>query len=220
MRKPAAPIDSVDSLRRRLPTLVRAVNDDRDLALRAAANPLLALEELGFSLTDKMRRYAEHRLRFAEDDAATLTRLGDEIDKLAGERVDLQSRTGIVRALGRVKVKVKAPKVSDGATQAAPPPSAARRSRGASTARRAAQQPPESELVLPPDDSRHLLPALEPLVGAHPIVEPLVAYLTLEATQPRLAPPEVYATLRKRKEDPARTEIAIRFVLQRDRDDG
>lgn len=201
-----------------MPALVRAVNEDRDLALRAAANPLLALEELGYSLTDRMRRYAEHRVRFSEDDAARLTKLADEIDKLAGEPVDLQSRTGVVRTLGRVGVKVKPPK--DRATQAAPAPQAAtRRSHGKSTTRRGTQQSPESELVLPADDTRDLLPALEPLIGRHPIVEPLVAYLTLDATRPRLAPPKVYEALRTRKDDPARTEIGIRFVL-RDRDGG
>lgn len=193
-----------------MPTFVRAVNDDPDLALRAAANPLLALQELGYSLTDRMRRYAEHRVRFGEEDAARLTKLGDEVDKLAGQPVDLQSRSGIVRALGRVGVKVKAsPK--DRATPAAPATQ--------STTLSAAQQPPVPESVLPPDDTRNLLPVLEPLVGRHPIVEPLVAYLTLDATQPRLAPPEVYEALRARKEDPARTEVAVRFVL-RNRDDG
>jgi hypothetical protein len=200
-----------------MPTFVRAVNDDPDLALRAAANPLLALEELGYALTDKMRRYAEHRVRFTEEDAARLTKLGDQIDKLAGDRVDLQSQVAIVRALGGVGVKVKVPK--DRATQSAPAQAVPTRSRGQSTARSVARQPPGREPVLPPDDTRRLLPVLEPLVGRHPIVEPLVAYLTLDTTQPRLALPEVYEALRARKEDPSRTEVAVRFVL-RNRDDG
>jgi hypothetical protein len=54
---------------------------------------------------------------------------------------------------------------------------------------------------------------LEPLRKAHPVMEPLLEYRAIEASQPPLAPPEVYERLKRGEvRGPA---IRVRFRLQR-----
>ena len=234
MARSGGTIDSLDSLRRRMPTIVEAVNADPGLALRASANPLLALEELGYTLSDSLREEAELRARFDLDDAATLTSLRGDIEKELGRKVDLRSADAVTRALATVGVKIPAKAVQaamrEDAASAAPAEADAdattaqtsksptRRGQKAPTPRAPILQPPPP--VVGPNDSRRLLPALRDRLGDHDVVEPLVQYLELEASRPRLADAETYERLRKRSPDPDRTDIALRFVLQRDRDDG
>lgn len=214
-------------------SIVEAVNADPGLTLRASANPLLALEELGYKLSDGLREEAELRARFGLDDVATLTSLREEVVRQLGRKVDLRSAAAVSRALASVGVKIPAKAVhtairEDAATASAsdlPERAAARTSKATSrrgrpptTPRPPVIQPPATDLE--PNDSRRLLPALRERLGAHDVVEPLVQYLELEASRPRLADAKTYAGLRERPADPDRTDIAIRFVLQRDRDDG
>jgi hypothetical protein len=217
-----------------MPTIVEAVNADPGLALRASANPLLALEELGYTLSDSLREEAELRARFDLDDAATLTSLRGDIERELGRKVDLGSADAVTRALATVGVKVPAKAVQaairENATAAASADadtdaiatqtskSPTRRGQKAPTPRPPVLQPPLP--VVAPNDSRRLLPVLRERVGDHDVVEPLVQYLELEASRPRLADAETYERLRKRSPDPDRTDISVRFVLQRDRDDG
>ncbi len=211
MRRPPGRIDTIDSLRRRIPTIVRAVNADPALALRASANPLLALEELGFELTDRVRREADHRVRFAPDEAARLTALARDIDTAAGEPVDIQSAIAVRRVLAALGLEV-------GERPTDQPEAAARGARRSGSRRRAGTGSTASDRAggfRPRDDREPLAPLVEPMRGRHPIVEPLLAYLALDATRPRLAPRDVYEALRERKPDASRPDPRVRFVLQR-----
>jgi hypothetical protein len=226
-------IDSIDSLRRRMRTIVEAVNADPSLALRASANPLLALEELGYELSGGLREEAELRARFGLDDVAALTSLREDIERQLGRKVDLRSADAVTRALASVGVKIPAKAFQNamrdhaaaGSAPEAPERAVAqtskrtsRRGRTPTTPRPPIIEPPAS--VLGPDDSRRLLWALRERRDAHDVVEPLVQYLELEAGRPRLAHAETYARLREQAVDPDRTDIRVRFVLQRERDDG
>jgi hypothetical protein len=226
-------IDSIDSLRRRMRTIVEAVNADPSLALRASANPLLALEELGYELSDGLREEAELRARFGLDDVAALTSLRDDIERQLGRKIDLGSADAVTGALASVGVKIPAKAVqaamreraATGSAPDSPERVVGQTSKGTSRRGRTPTapgpptiQPPAS--VLGPNDSRRLLPALRERLEAHDVVEPIVQYLDLEASRPRLADAETYARLREKPADPDRAAISVRFVLQRERDHG
>jgi hypothetical protein len=181
-------LTSLDALRRRVPEIVQLINAEPALALRAAANPILALEELGYSLDEALAREVAMRVRFDEPTVAKLQALTKRIHKLAGEPFDLESpeETGRVLfetlGLPRVdlvqRVVIAEGRLAEGQTReyekrrAAPPDSASipRRQVGG---------------VAPLDP----LTALE---GAHPVIAPLLEYRAIEASMPPLAPRELY----------------------------
>lgn len=178
-------IDSLRDLQRLVPAIVKEINADERLALRAAANPLLALEELGYRLTPEVRTEAERRIRFAPQTIERLSQLSEAIYSYADERFDIESPAEIERVLFE---KLKLPRL-DAKEQA--PPKAQRK--------RPVQQP-EPTLALQPSPSylrRPFVDPLERLRGAHPIMEPLLEYRKLEASEPRLAPRELYERIKR-----------------------
>jgi hypothetical protein len=94
-------ITTIEALRRRVPSIVKAINADPSLALRAGANPLLALEELGYSLTPELAADVALRVRFDEPTRKRLAELTVEIHRLAGEPFDIDSP----KALGRILIE-------------------------------------------------------------------------------------------------------------------
>jgi hypothetical protein len=96
---PGERLDSIDSLRRRVPTIVKRLNDDPALALRAAANPLLVLQEMGIALTERLAAEVELRLRFRPEQVERLQQLRAEIQKHAGEAFDLDDPAQVRRVL-------------------------------------------------------------------------------------------------------------------------
>lgn len=148
-------IDSLRDLQRLVPAIVKEINADERLALRAAANPLLALEELGYRLTPEVRTEAERRIRFAPQTIERLSQLSEAIYSYADERFDIESPAEIERILFE---KLKLPRL-DAKEQA--PPKAPRK--------RPVQQP-EPTLALQPSPSylrRPFADPLERLRGAH-----------------------------------------------------
>ena len=172
-----------------------------------------------------MRRNSD--LDFSVEDASTLTSLREDVEQQLGREVDLRSAASLIRALATIGVKISVKDVGLEKTGGDSPPdpvvvqttqTTPRHGRTAKATRHPpVVEPPASSAAV--DDSRQLLPLLRERVGAHDVIEPLVQYLDLEASTPRLADEETYARLRERSADPERTEINIRFVLQRDRDD-
>jgi hypothetical protein len=221
-------IDSVDSLRRRMRTIVAAVNEDPGLAERAAANPILALKELGYELSDRFRPEAELRARFPAPDAKRMAALRSEVEEHLGA-LDLSSADSILRALRMIGVHLPSPAdarrgvpaaVAQDETAAAPASAKASpaRSRRTSGRRRIDPVALMPSRPIPPDAAVNLVPALRASEGEHAVIQPLADYLELEWSRPGLATERVYERLRKRSPDPARTEVAIRFHLQSERD--
>lgn len=176
-------IDSLRDLQRLVPAIVKEINADERLALRAAANPLLALEELGYRLTPEVRTEAERRIRFSPQTIERLSQLSEAIYSYADERFDIESPAEIERVLFE---KLKLPRI-----ETKEPPKVQRK--------RPAQQP-EPTLALQPSPSylrRPFVDPLERLRGAHPIMEPLLEYRRLEASEPRLAPRELYERIKR-----------------------
>lgn len=164
----AEPIQSIQQLQRLVPTLVKALNADEALMKRALVNPLLALEELGYRLADELRPQVERRVRFKVETAHRLDALADEVFKHAGERLDLDSPVALDRLLYE---RLKLPRGT--------PAPAAQAAQGAVM---------RGQTFIDP---------LERLRGKHPVLEPLLAYRKLDASAPRLAPPELYERVRR-----------------------
>ena len=170
-------VGSWDDLRNAAAELVQTINSDERLALAAAANPMYAVEECGYQIHPDARTEIEDRFRFRPEVASRLSELRASIYEQAGEVFDLQSGTALGEVLfDRLHVR----------------PRSGRGSRKAKRPERIDTQP------LPPQVgwARQVKDPLEALRGSHPILEPLLEYRRLEASEPRLASRDLYQQLR------------------------
>jgi len=188
-------IDSMRDLERLVPAIVKEINADQELALRAAANPLLALGELGYTLSPELRAEAARRVRFPRAALERLNGLADDISRLAGERVDPGSPPELERILFE---KLKLPRVD---LSQAPP---YERKRPERPAVQAPLRAPTRGAPTPVDP-------LERLRGAHQIIEPLLEYRRIDASRPRLAPRELYEQIKRGAKSLPATRIRARL---------
>lgn len=203
-------IESLEALQKAVPLIVKAVNDDPALGLRAAANPLLAAEELGFQIAPEIQPAIERRVRFSAEKAARLDELEAEVYKLAGERFNLDSPQQLERVLF-VKLKLPRPEPqSEPPVEKPPAGKPARKRTSASAGAPLVGKPePHRRLVTPPPDE------LEPLRGAHAVMEPLLAYRAIERAAARLAPRELYERIRRGEVKLPITRIQARLKRSR-----
>ncbi len=196
-------LDSIDALRRRVPLILKRLNDEPELALRAAANPLLVLQEMGIELTDRLAAEVALRLRFRPEQIAHLESLRLEIHKSAGEVFDVDDPIQLHQVLfDRLKLSPLPP--------AAQPVVIAQ-----SQVVTEFQSLPRHELEYrwtAPGRVRRPDP-LDQLRDAHPVLRPLLTYRALQASQPPLASNELVARLASG--DVSLPKIRIRARLQR-----
>ena len=167
-----APITTMEELQRLVPSIVKAVNANDALMRRALVNPLLVLEELDYQLADELRPQVERRVRFRVETAHRLDALASDVFKHAGERFDIDSPSALDHVLFE---KLKLPRTS---------------AAGVPRAAHAAEQPLRS-VVKPP-----FVDPLERLRDKHPVMTPLLEYRRIDASEPRLAPRELYERVR------------------------
>jgi hypothetical protein len=202
-------IRSFQDLRRRVPDILERVNADPALALRAAANPLLALEEMGYDLPREVRAEVERHVRFPRADRERLDALSSEISRLAPEPFDPDEPEELERVLFR---KLKLPPLPQRVPIPAGPVKAAPRARAAASA---VPAHPLARPIVPPGAPKGVDP-LEAIRDAHPVVPVLLEYRRIQSTQPPLAPREVYERLRRQGgEDAAGPRLRIRARLKR-----
>lgn len=104
---PKTPIDSVEKLRDHLPDILTAVNSDRQLAIAAAINPLLFLEDLGYELSPAVITEIEERGRFSKRQIVRRRRALARIDELTGGKADLSSAEAISSTLEGLQLNVR-----------------------------------------------------------------------------------------------------------------
>jgi hypothetical protein len=92
-------INSVEELQALGPALLKRVNSDQALAVAAAANPLLALTELGYELAPAVRQDLEERARFSKRQIAQRRKLQGELRRAAGRDVDVADPADLRRLL-------------------------------------------------------------------------------------------------------------------------
>lgn len=92
-------IQSYPQLDEELESIVERLNSQPGLALAALANPLLAIEELGYELAPEAREEMEDRLRFRPPEAEHLRKLRRQVFEQAGRRFDPASDDEVGRVL-------------------------------------------------------------------------------------------------------------------------
>lgn len=176
--------DSWEQLRDQAPRLLEEVQADPALTLAAAVNPLLALEELGYSIDQSVRQEVEDRLRFPLRTVAHLEQLRSQIFEYAGRVFDIADADQLARVLFD-ELGLPRP-------ESTKPPRSEPRESGPSH--------PATRPLLPP----RLRPSGEPdpleaLRGKHPVIEPLLEFRQLDASAPRLATSDLYNAVRRGK---------------------
>ena len=68
-------ISSIADVQKRIGAIIVEINTNPGLALSAAVNPILALEELGYVIDPEARSEIEERVRFSPKKAALLREL-------------------------------------------------------------------------------------------------------------------------------------------------
>ena len=187
-------INSIEALQKVVPLIVKAVNDDQAFGLRAAANPLLAAEELGYQIAPEIRQTVERRVRFSQEDASRLGELEAQVYKLAGVHFDIDSSQELDRILFE---KLKLPRPTS------PPQTAP------DAYRKLASVPPATVGTTQNADP------LEELRDAHPIIPPLLEYRRIDRSAPRLAPRELYERIRSGEVKMPITRIQARLKRSR-----
>lgn len=84
----ATRISTYEELQSRLEEIVRAVAGDFRLALAAAANPLLALQELGYELQPRVSAIVEERARYSRLGRRRLREARRQVEAAAGHPFD------------------------------------------------------------------------------------------------------------------------------------
>lgn len=150
-------VKSWEDLQANMERILSELERDPNLVLAAAANPLLAVEELGFEIDPNIRDQLEDRLRFPTRDCAQLDSLRSEIFKLAGKKFDIRSpeqlHTVLFEDLGIVAYDEHGCKV-----RFAPAPF-----------RKRINAPMEKD-------------PLEQLSGLHPVIESLIEFRRIDAS--------------------------------------
>jgi hypothetical protein len=189
------PIESIRELRRLVPSIVERINADQALALRAAANPLLALDELGYRLAPSVRLEAERMVRFGKADREQLAVLEKEVFRLAGHVFELDDPKALADVLF-IELQLSQPQKSAAEVRlhvwASAPTAPDKRPRTAPVRR--VFDDPYAELA-----------------GKHPIVGPLLAYRQLDASQPPLAPRALYERIRRGEVRPPVVRLRARL---------
>ena len=200
-------IRSVEDLREQMPAILKRLNTDQRLLLAALANPVFALEELGYRIPNELHRELDHRIRFSATERQRMSELTARMHEMAGVPFDPDNPEELQRLLF---TQLELPDLPPAPVRVPIPPdrpgSVHQATRADSNAY--VQEPHSSPL--PGKIPRHRLAVryasaglkAEPdvlleLRGAHPIMEPLIAYRAIAATHAPFAPRELYERLRK-----------------------
>jgi hypothetical protein len=166
-------LSSWQSAQQQIGAILASLNKNQDLMLAAAANPLLALRELGYEIDEEIEQEFEDRIRFGRHNGPKVGALREQIIKGAGRRFDIDSAEALAEVLTAVSKNHKGGAHTFTSAQIAP-------------------------LAFSLDPNRPADP-LEKLRGAHPIIEPLLEYRRIQASIPRFATKEFYDEIRQKK---------------------
>jgi hypothetical protein len=172
-------ISSWEDLQREAPAILDRLNADTALGLAAAANPVLALEELGYRIEASARPQIEARLRFGPKLAPRVLKLVDQMHGQLGHPVDPDDDDAVRGAVAELGLTLPEPSRKERAGRAQRTPRARQR-----------RPAPAPRLKRLRDED------LEPLRGAHPFIGTLLDYRKLAASAPRLAPRRSFDAIR------------------------
>jgi hypothetical protein len=185
-------IRSIEALRERVPEILKRLNADPALLLAAAANPILALEELGYTVPDEFRSELDRRIRYTSDERKRLEALRAQIFEAAAHSFDIDDAAALQEILF---ARLQLPPLPPEPVRVSLAPSAETRSGDNRLTQLTSDSHPLSVryraagLPTQPD-------TLEPLRDHHPVIGPLIAYRSIVARHAPFAPREIYERVR------------------------
>lgn len=180
-------INSMKALQELFPEILDQLRDDHRAMVAAMANPILALEDLGYELSPRVLVALEDRARFDKKMAAQRRRLRTKIFEAVGHSFDLSSAEEVSGVLSDLGVGTRA-WVQKAVAQTKYRPSC-------------------REQAKPSDP-------LERLKGKHPVVKLLLEYRRIDALTPPFASRRLYEETRTGKRSFAITAIRVRGAAE------
>ena len=182
-------IQTFKEFHRHVPEILKRLNEDTDLAIRACVNPLLAFHEMGFRLSDDVAKEVEKIILFTPAEQKRLEKLEKELSKYTRRKIDFRS-TRDVESFITKDLKIKKPtslKVS-----------------GSTNVRQDAQMRIRKKEHLWND-------TLERIKDNHPALKPLLEYRSIYYGKPGFASKSLYNDLKSGKRKLPISGIKIKF---------
>ena len=88
-------IQTFKEFHRLVPEILQKMNEDQELALRAAVNPLLAFRELGYALSPQVEQEVENFIRYSPKQRKRMEDLEKLLYEHAGKKIDLRKPEAI-----------------------------------------------------------------------------------------------------------------------------
>ncbi|MGB0787914.1 MAG: hypothetical protein ACPGQR_00095 [Marinirhabdus sp.] len=190
-------IEKLNELQKLMPRLLEEHNSNQKLMKAALSNPILALEEIGFTLSEEVKKEIEERARFNSKQQKKRKEITEKVYGIAGKKIDLSSKASVTKGLGSV-LKNKTIQVG-------------KKNIAASTIIKAAGTKLGPRLF----QNKEKKDPLSAYKSAHKIVPLLLAYRKIEASSPQLASKKTFGALLKGKETKTGIQISnVRFRLQ------
>ena len=92
-------IESEKDLKKHAVAILRRINEDERGGLLFLINPVFALEEAGFDVSEGMRRHILHGLRYGAKAKARIAELNQAVADVAGRPIDALSDEQVARLL-------------------------------------------------------------------------------------------------------------------------
>lgn len=185
-------ISTFNDFHRLVPKIVKQINDDSLLCIRAAVNPLLAFEELGYILTPAVKKEVEYMIRFTPKERSKLEKLEKQLQDEAGSDVNFDDSKDIERLLFKTLKLSKPPKLK---TISLP-------------------DVMTTGSVLCKEKRTAWTDPLKSLSKKHPVLKPLLAYRELQVKRPSFGNRTVYDKLKTQKKTLPISRIRINFPEQ------
>lgn len=186
-------ISSVHDLQMLMPRLLEKHGTDTKLAYLALANPLVALEKLGYSITDDAKVDLENYARFGKKGLDKYNQLKEEIFSLSGKKFNLKNVNETALVFDKlIKNKEKAN------------PAAQKKSADSMNIKKLILTPPKQL-------NNKFTDELKKAKEVHPAILPLLELRKLEASVPRFADAETLAVIQKNKAKTPFTYIHFRL---------
>lgn len=190
-------LESIIQLQKLMPKLLQEHGSNLRLMKAALANPILALEELGYKIGPILKLELEDRVRFSKKDQNKITEITKKINVISGKNIRLNSKVSVEELL---KNSFKEEKISIG-----------EKTYNSSEIVKTINTPLASRFFQ--KDKKE--DPLQKFEGTHKIVPLLLAYRTIEATVPKLASKKTFDAILNGKEISAGIAISkVSFRIQ------
>ncbi|MEO6818698.1 MAG: hypothetical protein ABI204_03150 [Ginsengibacter sp.] len=187
-----ATISSVHDLQMIMPRLLEKHGNDSELAFIALANPLAALEKLGYTITEDAKFDLENYARFGKKGFEKYKELQGKIFTLTGQNFNLKNDNETASVLEKL--------INKG-------------TKAGSAAKKTALSLDIRSLVLstPTSINNKWTDSLKTIIDAHPVIPVLIELRKLENSAPKFADASTLQLIQQKKEQTPLRNISFRL---------